>query len=83
MVVVSHYESYPQVNNAGGAPSSAVSADSRVRAEIGSATFCGRVIGTGYDGEPVVYVEDTAGHERAVRFQRETHDVRATEEGSV
>lgn len=69
------YGTDTQVNNAGDAPNAPVSPDNRVRAEVGSATFTGRVLGSGYDGEPVVYIEDTAGRERAVRFQRETHAV--------
>jgi hypothetical protein len=83
VVVVSSYESHAQENDAKDVLGPAFSPDMRVRAEIGPRTFTGRVLEAGYDGEPVIYVEDRAGHERAIRFRRESHDVQSTEEESV
>jgi hypothetical protein len=79
---VSSYDTHTQENNAGETAGRSFSPNTRVQAAIGPRTFTGRVLEAGYDGEPVVYIEDTAGHERVVRVRRETHDVRPTEEGS-
>lgn len=75
VVVVSQYDSHAYENDAGDVLERIFSPNARVRAEIGPRSFTGRVLEAGYDGEPVIYVEDHAGHERAVRFQRETHVV--------
>jgi len=44
-----------------------------VTARIGKFVFTGRVVERGYDSEPVVYLRDSRGRERAVRPRRSRH----------
>lgn len=80
---MNYYESRPQVDYAERRVDAGVSPDDRVRATVGSRSFTGTVIGGGYDGEPVVYVRDTVGHERAVRPQRDRYDIQPAGEGTA
>ena len=56
--------------------------DGTVRARVGRETFTGRILGRGFDGGPVVYLEDTRGRTRAVRPERPRHDLDADAGGS-
>lgn len=47
----------------------------RVRARVGGREFSGRIVESGYDGEPVVYLRDRRGRERAVRPRRDRHHI--------
>jgi hypothetical protein len=53
-----------------------------VRATVDTRTFTGRILGRGFDGEPVIYLEDARGRTRAVRPERPRHDLDADAGGS-
>ena len=46
-----------------------------IAARIGTETFEGEFLERGFDGEPVVYVRDVRGRERAVRPERPRHTI--------
>lgn len=55
----------------------------KTRARIKGEVIDGEVIDRGFDGEPVVYVEDRDGQTRVIRPERPRHQIDAEPEGQA